>query len=139
MFCFINPNADEIILENCTCFVNVRNYPNHPNYPNNVYRVMKHSDSNYIWIQSLLYSASSSTKAELVIYDMNELSEPFFREDTETKLRTKDIRNYVFIGNYLVTKEFDKISFVIFHIKEKKVISSNFAKNLFDEICLKNF
>jgi len=130
MLCFINPDHDEIIIEKCTCFLNKKNKIY---CPSNVYNVTKHSDSKYIWIQTLLYP-----KSELVVYDMNELSEAVCRVDTETKLRINAVQNYLLdikIGNYFLTKDFEKINFIIFYLKDKQLIRcSNFIKDLFDEI-----
>jgi hypothetical protein len=130
MLCFINPDHDEIIIEKCTCFLNKKNKISDPS---NVYNVTKHSDSKYIWIQTLLYP-----KSELVVYDMNELSEAVCGVDTETKLRINAVQNYLLdinIGNYLLTKDFEKINFIIFYLKDKQLIRcSNFIKDLFDEI-----
>jgi len=135
MLCFINPDHDEIIIEKCTCFLNKKNKIN---YPSNVYNMIKHSNSNYVWIQTLLYSAASVIKSELVVYDMNELSEAVCRVDTETKLRTNAVQNYLLdinIGNYLLTFHYFKINFIIFYLKDKQLIRcSNFIKDLFDEI-----
>ena len=127
MFCFVDPDQDRIILEECTCYVNKKSKTN---YPNNEYKVIKHRDSNYIWIQSLLYSGGNILQSELVVYDMNDLSESVFTVDTEFKLRINEIQ---LIGDYLIAKEFEKINFVVFCIKKKKICCSDFDKDLFDE------
>ena len=97
---------------------------------NNFYRILKHSDSNYIWIQTLLYS---ELKSKLVVFDINDLSKVVCSLDTEYKLRNGEVI-LLGKGNYLLAKEFEKIKFVIFYMKEEKMYSTNFIEDLFDEL-----
>ena len=127
VLCFINPENNFVNFEKCLCFDNKKSKLN---YVNNFYRILKHSDSNYIWIQTLLYS---ELKSKLVVFDINDLSKVVCSLDTEYKLRNGEVI-LLGKGNYLLAKEFEKIKFVIFYMKEEKMYSTNFIEDLFDEL-----
>ena len=126
----INPDKCIKNLKNCLFFSHKKNKSN---YQKNVYKVVKHAASNYIWVQSLIYSLENLKFSELVVYDMNCPPNAVFNIDTEFKLKMNEIK-LIGNGNYLLTKELDKIKFVIIYLKDNNMCVSNPQKHLFDEI-----
>ena len=121
----INPDQEEIILDKCLCFTQKMN-------KSNLYKVVKHAASDFVWIQYLIYSSRTYILSQLALYNINNVSMLVFNVDTEFKLKMNEIQ-LIGNGSYLLSKEFDKVNFIIFGLKEDKICLLNLQKTLFDE------